>query len=147
MKYIKKNLTYEKECIICHMNFTANCDWAKYCSDKCKNKHYNRTTGRITGLGLATGTVGAIGELLVSVDLLKKGYEVYRALSPACSGDLIIEKDNKIQKVEVRTGYKNLNQTIYCPKQNIKADIKAIIIHSNKEIEIIYFSKDKKIEL
>ncbi len=46
-----------------------------------------------------------MSELLVSVDLMKKGYSVFRSISPACFCDLIAIKEGEIMKVEVRTGY------------------------------------------
>jgi hypothetical protein len=38
---------------------------------------------------LATGTTGAIGELLAAADLMRRGFHVFRALSPHCPSDLI----------------------------------------------------------
>jgi hypothetical protein len=47
--------------------------------------------------------VGAIGELIVAADLLKKGYHVFRSCSPSCPCDLAILKDEKLFRVEVKT--------------------------------------------
>ena len=41
------------------------------------------------------GTTGAIAELVVATDLLGRGYEVFRALSPSCSGDLAVLKNGE----------------------------------------------------
>ncbi len=57
---------------------------------------------------LPTGTIGAIGELAAGADLLRRGYEVFRALSPACSCDLIALRDGRLLRIEVRTGTRNL---------------------------------------
>jgi DNA-directed RNA polymerase subunit RPC12/RpoP len=46
---------------------------------------------------------GAIVELRVEVDLLSKGYHVFRSESPACPCDLVVIKDGLCAKVEVRT--------------------------------------------
>lgn len=54
--------------------------------------------------GLSTGKVGAISELIVCADLLKKGWEVFRTVSQSCSCDLIVIKNKKILRIEVRTG-------------------------------------------
>lgn len=59
--------------------------------------------------GLPTGTVGAINELRVSVDLMARGYAVFRALSPSCPCDLAILKDDNLIRVEVKTGYRLCN--------------------------------------
>lgn len=52
----------------------------------------------------STGVTGAISELLVAGDLMQKGFEVFRALSPASSCDLMAYKDHCFLRVEVRTG-------------------------------------------
>ena len=49
-------------------------------------------------------TRGAISELTVSANLMARGYEVFRALSPSASCDLIALKDGEVLRVEVRTG-------------------------------------------
>mgnify|MGYP001583111747 CR=1 FL=1 len=53
---------------------------------------------------ISTGTLGAIQELIVAEDLLSSGYAVFRAVSPACSCDLVRLKDGKLERVEVTTG-------------------------------------------
>lgn len=58
---------------------------------------------------MPTGTVGAISELVVAVDLLRKGYEVFRALSVNASCDLAIIKDGVLLRIEVRTAHTNKN--------------------------------------
>lgn len=53
---------------------------------------------------LPSGTKGAMGEYLVCVDLLNKGYEVFRSVSPNTSCDLVILKDGKLRTLEVKVG-------------------------------------------
>ena len=111
--------------------------YAKYCSRECYKEwarvHYrgNRPYAR----KISTGTVGAISELVVSIDLMIKGYEVFRALSPACSCDLAILNGGKLMTIEVRTTgrYTNgqFNQT---PIMSHKADIGALVVGN----EILY---------
>lgn len=52
---------------------------------------------------VSTSTTGATHELLVTTDLLKRGFNVYRAISPNAPCDLIVEKDGKLCRLEVRT--------------------------------------------
>lgn len=59
---------------------------------------------------LPTGTIGAIGELLASADLMRRGYHVFRALSPACPCDLLAYRASPagtiidpILRIQVRT--------------------------------------------
>lgn len=41
---------------------------------------------------LTAGTQGAVSEMMAAVDLLRRGYEVFRALSPNAGCDLIALK-------------------------------------------------------
>ncbi len=51
-----------------------------------------------------TGNKGAIGELLVCVDLMSKGYMVFRAIHPNSPYDVIATKDDQIFRIEVKVG-------------------------------------------
>ncbi len=58
---------------------------------------------------MTRGTNGAASELIASVDLLKRGYAVFRAVSPHCPCDLVAMRDGVCLRVEVRTGTLNLS--------------------------------------
>ena len=94
-------------CNYCKKEFTAHTINNIYCKN-CRKSMF-KSFG-----GITCATIGAISELMVSADLLKKGYEVFRAVSPSCSCDLAILRDTK-------------------------ADIIAIVIH--KESSIVYEPK------
>jgi hypothetical protein len=80
---------------------------SKFCSDQCRRAFYRQRNGLSSAYpGLPSASVGAIGELRVSVDLLAKGYEVFRAVSASCSCDLAILKNGRLLRIEVRTGYR-----------------------------------------
>jgi hypothetical protein len=89
------------------------------------------------GSGLPSGTTGAISELLVSSDLLRRGYAVFRALSPSCSCDLAILKGGRLFRVEVRTAYRHQKtRRLFYPKVDPeKSDIAALVVGGT---EIIY---------
>jgi hypothetical protein len=53
--------------------------------------------------GLSASTIGAISELAVCADLLSKGYDVFRSVSPGAQCDLIAQKDGNLIRVEVKT--------------------------------------------
>lgn len=53
-------------------------------------------------VGRLHGTNGAAAELLVCVDLMRSGYHVYRAVSPATPSDLVAISDEETLRVEVR---------------------------------------------
>lgn len=84
---------------------------------------------------LSTGTTGAVSELVASVDLLRKGYEVFRALSPSCSCDLAILKDHQLLRIEVRTGKRSATGKITYPPDRANADHFAVVVGT----EVHYF--------
>jgi hypothetical protein len=108
---------------------------ALYCNSRCKTKHLQKKAG-IKGSGLASGTTSAINKLVVSADLLRRGYEVLRPVSPSSSCDLAILRDGKLSRVEVRAGYRNrMTGTISTNRKGAsQQDIFAIVIGT----EIIY---------
>jgi len=126
---------FVKTCKLCNKNFEARRRTAVYCTIDCRKKSYLIRTGKESSLGLPTGTVGAISELLVFSDLLKKGYEAYRPLTANCSGDILIEKDKTFIKIEVRTGYRHRtsNNLSFSP-HNIRAEIIAVVVLQDNEI-------------
>lgn len=67
--------------------------------------------------------------MLAAVDLLSRGYEVFRSVSQACSCDLIAMKNRRLLRVEVRMAARNPSTgTLYWPPMDSKkADIGAVI--------------------
>lgn len=111
---------------------------ARYCSKKCQKeriKNHYKYPRMITN-EIPTGTVGAVGELKVAIDLLSRGFEVYRNLSPHGSADLITIRNNEIHSIEVRSGYRIPNGTL-CYSKKHKAQIIAVVIGD----EIVYEPK------
>jgi len=47
--------------------------------------------------------IGEINEMVVCIDLIKRGYQVYRAFEPTHSFDILVIKDGKMLKIEVKT--------------------------------------------
>ena len=93
--YIKRG-PFQRRCAACSSEFSGTVN-QKYCSSEC------RPTYKKLYPGLAPGTVGAVSELIACADLLVKGYEVFRAVSPSCSCDLIALRGSEVKRVEVRT--------------------------------------------
>ncbi len=138
---MKKFIKEEKECPNCSKTFITKRSTQLYCSFECskvKNKE------RIIESGLediSPGTIGAISELIVAADLMKNGFEVYRALSPSSDCDLIAIKGEEIRKYEVRSGryYRLSNGKIKITKseQQKKGKLMAILTHSDGLIHYI----------
>jgi Holliday junction resolvase len=109
-------------CVICKKE-TIGRKRQKYCSDECRDKAIERVRWK----GLSTSTIGAINELRVAGDLMTKGYEVFRALSPACSCDLVALKNGVLSRIEVRTAYRS-RTGITRNATNFRGDILAFVL-------------------
>ena len=136
------------KCLYCSKSFTpskqAKAAGKKYCSPKCRYRYWNeKSRGQsFAKEGISTGTVGAMSELLASIDLMRRGFEVYRALSPSSSCDLIALKNSRIYKFEVRTAYRNQDGSINYSKTSIRADrVVAILLRENV---VVYIPKLKR---
>lgn len=134
-----KKPCFEIDCLNCNKKFLQKVSTQKYCKVKCsqefqfkKIKQHNFYINKTS-----PSTVGAASELIASVDLLKRGYEVYRAVSPSSSSDLIIKKDNKISSVEVRTGRYTDSGKLWFPNTNMRSDYFAVVIYLNNSVVYI----------
>lgn len=141
-KYIKKEIPC-KPCKVCNKEFQPRTPQHIYCSKLCVAKHADtiqiRSMSKETKL--PSGTVGAISEILVSADLMKKGWDVYRALSPSSYCDLIAIKNDTILKLEVRTGTyytrKNTGLTLSYPPKKIAGKTVVVYTYSDNKIHYI----------
>lgn len=99
-----------------------------YCSKSCKDSDVDKM--RIGRPKLSTGTSGAINELIVSADLMSKGFEVFRSLSPNASCDLMILYKQVAYRVEITCGYRGASRIVCPTKSKFKYDILAVVLRS-----------------
>ena len=99
-----------KTCGISIINRGENGGRRTYCSEECsKEGHQRDQLGRRrecnlqARLGLRGGTIGAINEQVVAIDLIKRGYEVYHAFDPTHPFDLLAIRGDLTLKIEVKT--------------------------------------------
>lgn len=97
-----------------------------------------------TGTGLTTGTTGAISELVVSAELMRRGYAVFRSLSPSCFCDLIAHKDGRQYRVEVRTGYRAQTGKLGFPR-NTHGEIDIFGVNVPGTGEVIFLGVDGQV--
>ena len=65
---------------------------------------------------LSNGTIGAIAEIQVCADLMKRGYHVFRAISPSCHCDLVAYKTGEtLYRIEVKKGQRSRDGSLYLP--------------------------------
>ena len=144
MAYIHKSKE-DKNCGYCSVSFRSGLKWQRFCSNKCQSKSWNENyVGKKPEPYLSPGTVGALSELIISIDLLRRGYEVFRALSPSCSCDLAIFKNGQLKRIEVRTGWytKTGKAAAVKLKERDKIDILAIYIRVDNSIHYLPELKD-----
>lgn len=82
--------------------------------------------------------VGTAAELIVCVDLMKRGFEVFRAISHTCSCDIVILRDGILQRVEVKTSYRWANGKTTCAlpaNQRGRHDVLAKVFLTENVIE------------
>jgi hypothetical protein len=106
----------------------------EYCSPECQKLHYADRTRVQNYDGLSTGTIGSIGELRVCADLLRRGFNTFRAVSTNCWTDLVVEISSKFQSLEVKTGHRTISGSLSFPRPRAKTNILAIVLPN----EIIY---------
>lgn len=106
----------------------------KYCSEECSKVAQTRRYRELNPEpNLERNTRGAISEHRVIVDLLSRGFEVFKAVSGASSCDLAILQNGNLYRVEVKTGHYGKIGVPYTasPKKlkKIKADILATVLY------------------
>ena len=130
---------YTKKCTVCSATFTHQSAQALTCSYDCRKKREAdryRKHNPPQLVPLSTGTVGALSELKAAVNLLAKGYEVFRAMSPAASCDLAILRNGTVLRIEVKTGHKSTySGAVVWPKiSRERFDVLALVLSD----EILY---------
>lgn len=99
----------------------------RYCSVACKQAAFVGTSDQRWPGDHATGTIGAIGELMVSADLLRRGYNVFRSLSPNASCDLAIISGGAATRVEVTKAYRTRSGGLqFNPHERERYDVLAL---------------------
>ena len=94
----------QRKCAQCDKPLPSN-RW-RFCAYECKKAFLSAQYRKNNPfLGTSPGTTGAISELRVAIDLMSKGYNVFRALSPNSPCDLAILKDKQLLRIEVRTSH------------------------------------------
>jgi hypothetical protein len=93
---------------------------------------------RIEGIRVTNSNAGAAGELVVCSDLLWRGLNVYRSVSPHASADIVVligEAEERL-RVEVRCGVLTEDGEVRYSPPNREFDILAVVTGTK---EIRYF--------
>ena len=106
----------------------------KFCDKFCAsnyNKRLWRERNPKSPLGaLDNGTIAEANVMKVCIDLLERGYQVYRAAFPAMECDLIARTgQSEIARIEVTTGNLTPRGTLVHPKRDAaKFDVMAVVV-------------------
>jgi len=102
---------------------------AKSCSDKCGAMLQKKRYNQLNPCSVFTQNIsGAIAEHRTIIDLLSHGFEVFHSVNPGSPCDLVILKDNKLQRVEVKSLRYMASGVPFKPTKPIKADILASVM-------------------
>lgn len=92
----------------------------------------------MTTAQVSTGTTGAISELLAAAALMAEGFQVFRALSPACSCDLVVLVNGRLCRVEVRTGKHLADGRVTCGFNSLndaaRFDVLAVVMQESGRV-------------
>ena len=127
----------KKHCEVCNKVYKARASTQKYCDIICRREYDRRRYHTISSSlrNIPTGTVGAISELRVATDLLGKGYNVFRSISPSCPCDIVVLRGSQLLRIEVKTAYRGTSGKLYKASiRNSGFDILAQVLPN----EIIY---------
>jgi hypothetical protein len=83
-----------------------------------------------------TSTKGALKELVVTIDLLARGYDVFRAINPSCSCDLVATKGKSFIRIEVTTARKYKEKITYPPHNSLNYDLLAAVFDDTSIVYI-----------
>lgn len=126
-------------------NIASRC----YCTPGCRKKAdkiRNEAGAPLRGV-IPPKNMGAYTEMRVIMDLFKRGYEVYRAVSPFCSGDIVCEKKEGLIKIDATTGYTNKNGTYNYGKRKEKYNGIVIGAYFPAFERVMYFLDGNEIAL
>lgn len=85
---------------------------------------------------LVASDVGALAELVVCVDLIRRGYQVFRAVSPAAPCDLMAITPDGTFRVEVKAARRTDRGLEYDkPKDQTRYDVLALVVNG---VEVMY---------
>jgi len=121
----------KKECENCKTELVGR--WLpnkRFCNRKCYNSLMRKKRDLINErMNVPSSVVGAIAEYRVCIDLLLKGFDVFKNISLQGRCDLVIVKERSIFAVEVTTGVYSLNGKLSNPKKYVEKrwDILAIV--------------------
>jgi len=126
-----------KKCKECKGKFIPSTSANKFCSKYCCRRYHSKLNNeKSTHNARSKGSLGAAVESIICGDLLLKGFDVYRAVTPNALCDLVIIKGKEVLRVEVKTCliYKKTGRMYYASHNPENYDILALYHVQTKTI-------------
>lgn len=128
---------YSIHCDFCNEVFVALRDDKRFCSKECRIEYNNQRPEN----PLTPSNYGTILELQVSIDLMNKGYEVFKSVGTNSKCDLIARRGNCYYAIEVRSGRNTYGNKIeYNKKATDDCDVYAVAL-TYPNLYLIYYDK------
>ena len=124
-------------CKTCGKIITGRNKGAEYCNKTCHKVRVSELCRLKNGEKnpFPPSVCGTVSELTVSTDLLKKGFHVFRSISPYGPCDIVVLKGKKLFLIEVTTGSRNNAGKLMYPAHKKYAhifDIIAVVENAGK---------------
>ena len=128
------------DCIVCGKLARSVSGKVEFCSSECREIHY---FGNDPEKGLGVSLIGPIHEYQVTVDLLRRGWHVYKSVTHTGPVDLIASKKGILLKVEVTKAKRNkvTGKVTFSPHNETKYDVLALSFSDGKVEYIPELSK------
>jgi hypothetical protein len=111
----KSKTFIEKVCVRCSKPFLGRTS-QKYCDVFCRDRNKDDESE------FCTAFIGAIHETQVALDLMRKGWDVFRSMSPTGPVDLVIVCRTVTLRVQVRKAHKTTPGGVSYPKAGLDDD-------------------------
>lgn len=102
------------------------CD--KVCAGEWAKRKWREANPKSPLAAFATGAVAEANEMRVAIDLLSRGYEVFRSAFPAQSCDMLVRFADTTMRIEVTSGNYTGSGTLVHPERDpTKYDVMAVV--------------------
>lgn len=127
---------YRGVCVECGAPLIGGRKDRKFCDKTCAaftaKRKWREANPKSPLAAFATGAVAEANEMLVAIDLLQRGYEVYRSAFPAQSCDMLVRTPDAPAdyhlRIEVTSGNYTGSGTLVHPERDpSKYDVMAVV--------------------
>jgi hypothetical protein len=124
-------------CLTCNESFYTD-KKHPYCSQKCRAEAANANKHKALP-GISTAFTGTYNELTVCLDLMKKGINPYRSVTPG-GPDIIALDHDRLFTIEVKTLERETGGSIKFIKSSLAATRGATILAFSNHTETVYMN-------